>query len=300
MDKLKTVNTFVQVARSGNLARAAKELGLSRSLVSSHLRQLEDHLGILLVKRTTRSLVLTEAGKKYLKSCTAVMNELLAAEGRLAAEQQRISGQLKVMASMAFGTLHLSRIIMDFTHHYKEVRISLILLDRGFAASDFLEGDFDVGLSMDELTEGSLISSKIREMRWIACAGREYSTNRPPLKTLDDLSAHNCLVHRSYSPNSIWRFRGPDGDRDVPVSGSMFTNSAVVLKDAVTANHGIAMLPLYGVRDEIDRGIISRVLPDFEGTTRPLYLVYQDSRYLPYRARVFIDFLKKQLKSQVF
>jgi DNA-binding transcriptional LysR family regulator len=296
MDRLKTITTFVQIARSGSLAKAAHELEMSRSLVSAHLKQLEDHLGVLLVKRTTRSLVLTEAGSEYLRSCTELINGFVAAEGRLAAMQQGAAGHLKIMASMAFGTFRLGRIILDFTRRFEDIRVSLILLDRGFAPSDFLEGDFDLGLSMDNMEIGTLINAKLGVVAWVPCVGARYFEKHDRIQVPQDLVHHNCLVHRSYAPASTWSFHGAAGAIAVKVSGSLFTNSAVVLKDAVRSLEGVAMLPLYAVRPELESGMLQRILPDYEGPGRPLYLVYQDSRYLPNRARLFIDHLKKELK----
>jgi DNA-binding transcriptional LysR family regulator len=298
MDRLKTISTFVQIAKSGSLARAAKELGMSRSLVSSHLRQLERHLGVLLVKRTTRTLVLTEAGTEYLQSCLELMKGLVEAEGRLSNLQKKDVGHLKIIASTAFGTLRLGPIIVDFTKKYKKIRVTLILSDRGFTPADFLEGNFDLGLSTDQPEKGAVIRAKIGEVRWIPCVGSGYFETHPPIETPSDLQTHNCLVHRSYSSDFTWRFSGPNGEAEVKVSGSLFTNSAMVLKGAVLARSGVAMLPLYGVGSELKIGEIQQVLPNYKAKSRPLYLVYQDSRYLPHRARTFIDYLKRELKRQ--
>jgi DNA-binding transcriptional LysR family regulator len=297
LDRLKAINTFMQIARSGNLARAARELGISRSIVSTHLKQLEDHLGILLVKRTTRSVVLTEAGQEYLNACMSVINGLIEAESRLSADQRGASGHLKCMASMAFGMFQLGPMIPEFVASYPQIRMSLILTDRGFAAEDFLEGDFDLGVSMDNMKDASFISTKIGEVQWIPCAGPDYFHNRPPLLTPADLKDHNCLTHRSYAPDSVWKLFGPGGAEEIRVSGSVFTNSSAVLRDSVLRGTGVAMLPRYSVEEDMAESRLVRVLDRYTGVKRPIYLVYHESRFLPKRARLLIDFLKKKIRT---
>lgn len=298
MDRLKTISTFIQIAKSGSFARASEELRMSRSLVSSHLKQLERHLGVLLVKRTTRALVLTEAGTEYLKSCLELMKGLVEAEGRLSNQQKADAGHLKIIASTAFGTLRLGPIIVDFIKKYESIRVTFTLSDRGFTPADFLEGNFDLGLSTDQPENGAFIRAKIGEVRWIPCVGSGYFETHPPIETPRDLQMHNCLIHRSYSSDFTWRFSGPNGATEVKVSGSLFTNSAMVLKGAALARSGVAMLPLYSVGDELKRGALHQILPSYKAKSRPLYLVYQDSRYLPHRSRTFIDYLKRELKRQ--
>lgn len=298
MDRLKLMGTFIQIAKSGSLARAASELGMSRSLASSHLKQLESHLGVLLVKRTTRALVLTEAGDEYLKSCRDLLDALVASEGRLADVQEQAAGHLKVMASMAFGSFHLGPLIMSFTGQHPDIRVSLILLDRGFSASDFLAGDFDLAVSMDYMKDGSIISSKIGDTRWVPCVGRNYFDGHAPIRNPRDLVDHRCLVHRSYASDSIWRFQGPEEASEVRVTGPLFTNSVTVLRDAVISGRGGAMLPLYAVHDDIEEGRIKRILLKFTSSSRPVFLVYQESRYLPHRVRLFIAYLKGELKQR--
>ncbi|NLS07352.1 LysR family transcriptional regulator [Rhizobium sp. P32RR-XVIII] len=296
MDRLKIIGTFLQITKSGSLARAAHELGISRSLASAHLKQLEDHLGVLLVRRTTRSLVLTEAGAEYLKSCSALLQGLVEVEGRLAEEQAGERGHLKIMASMGFGNLRLGPAIVEFSKKYPGIHFTLILLGRGFAPSDFFEGDFDLGLSMDDLDDANLINAKIGETDWVLCAGKDYFDSHPAIDKPSDLKAHNCLVHRSYANDSIWRFHRQGETASVRVRGSIFTNSVTFLRDTVVQSAGVAMLPLYAIRHDLAFGTLRQVLPDYECTKRPLYIVYQDSRYLPYRARLFINYLREEFK----
>jgi DNA-binding transcriptional LysR family regulator len=296
VDRFKTIGTFVQIAKSQSLSKAADELGISRALASSHLKQLEHHLGVRLINRTTRRLALTEAGTQYLAFCTDALSSFEAQEARITQLQTAPEGHLKLMVSMAFGQ-HLAPAITDFTAQYDRVRISLILSDRSFSPSDFLESGYDLGVSMHPIKDASIVSTKVGDVTWIACATQTYLDTHPAVRSPADLVAHNCLAHRSHAADSIWRFNGPGGRSDIPVTGALFSNSSLVLRAAVRAHAGIAMLPLYSVGRDLDAGRLTRILSDYTGPKRPVYLVYPHIRYVPKRTRLFIDFLRKRLKN---
>ena len=300
MDRLKAIATFVQIAKSQSVSRAAEELGMSRALASAHLKQLEDHLGVRLVNRTTRHLAITEAGAEYLSFCTKILDNFDDEEARISQMQTEPEGRLKVMASMAFGQSQLAPIIARFTSLYQKVRISLILSDRSFSPSDFVEGGYDLGISMHVVKDASIVSSKVAEGAWLACASLQYLDSHPPIKAPGDLARHNCLIHRSHAPDSIWRFTGSSKSFETPVSGSLFTNSAMVLRSSVLSNVGVAMLPIYAIADDLQQGRLTQTLSAFEGAKRPIYVVYPHSRYMPKRARLFIDFVRQQLKGKTF
>lgn len=296
MDQLKTIATFVQVARSLSLSRAASELGISRSLASNHLKLLEEHLGVTLVRRTTRHLILTGAGSEYLSFCTEMLTQFEAAEARISRVQDEPSGHLKIMVPMTFGSMHLAPIINTFAKRYPEIKTSLILLDRGFSSEDFMNGAFDLGISLKPLKDASTMSTRIGEVRWIPWASQVYLESHPPIDTPEDLQAHNCLVHRSHSPNSVWHFSGPSGRHDVKVSGSLFTNSVLVLRDAVLEHLGVAMLPRYGLPNDLQPKQLRPLLIDYRSHKWPVYIVYPQSRFMPKRTRLLIDLLKQEMK----
>lgn len=298
MDRLKTIGTFVQIAKSQSVSKAADELGISRALASAHLKQLEQHLGVRLVNRTTRHLAMTEAGAEYLSFCTQVLDSFEAQEARISQLQTEPQGHLKIMASMAFGHSQLAPIITDFTNLHPKVKISLILSDRSFSPSDFVEGGYDLGISMHVIKDASIVSSKVADGTWLACTSPRYFDGHPAIKTPSDLANHNCLIHRSHAPDAIWRFSGPSRLYEVAVSGSLFTNSAMVLRAAVLSSAGISMLPIYAIGGDLEEGRLTQVLSGFSSAKRPIYIVYPHGRYLPKRTRLFIDFMRQKLKRQ--
>jgi DNA-binding transcriptional LysR family regulator len=298
VDRLKAIGTFVQIAKSQSLSRAAGELGISRALASAHLKQLEQHLGVRLVNRTTRQLVLTDAGSEYLGFCTEVLDRFEAQEASVSEAQREPAGNLKIMASMAFAQFEVAPIITDFTGLYPKVKIALILCDHSFSPSDFIEGGYDLGIATHSIGDAGIISTKIADVTWVPCASPEYLAKHAPIEQPGDFAHQNCLIHRNHAPDATWRFIGPAGACDVSVSGSVFTNSAVVLRTAILSGIGIAMLPLYAIHDDVASGRLVPLLTEYDTGKRPVYVVYPDSRYLPKRSRLFIDFLREQLRSK--
>jgi DNA-binding transcriptional LysR family regulator len=298
MDRLKTIGTFVQIAKSQSLSKAAEELGISRALASSHLKSLEQHLGVRLVNRTTRHLALTEAGSEYLAFCNRVLDSFEVEEARISRAQSEPKGRLKMMASMAFGHAQLAPIVAAFTALHEDVHVSLMVSDRSFSPADFVEGGYDLGVSMHVIKDASIVCAKVAEGAWLACASPRYVEDGPAVRRPADLVDHNCLVHRSHAPDGIWRFHAASKTESVSVTGSLFSNSSMVLREAVMADTGIAMLPAYAIGEDLERGRLRRVLSGWESDTRPIYIVYPDSRFVSKRTRLFIDYLRRRLKGR--
>lgn len=299
MDQLKCIKTFVQIAQSKSVSTAAAGLGISRSLASVHLLQLEEHLGARLITRTTRHCKLTEAGEEYLKMCVAALRALDEADARISYLQSHVAGQIKVMASIAFGTFQLAPIITSFARDNPDARISLSLFDRSFSAEDFLQGRFDIGISTHPIKKADLISAKISETSWIPCATKLYLDGAAPMRAPTDLARHRCLIHQSHAPKCIWTFTRPGGKIEVEVSGPLTTNSSAVLRNAALHDLGVAMLPYYLVKADLKEGRLVHVLPDARPFNRPIYLVYPPAKRLPRGLRVFVDYVKERLKRDV-
>jgi len=296
VDRLKCIRTFVQIGRSSNLSEAAAELGISRSLASTHLMQLEEHLGTKLITRTTRQCKLTRAGEEYLRLCLPALRAFDEADAKISDFQSQLKGPIKVMASIAFGTFQLGPIVTTFARLHPDVAISLSLFDRSFSAQEFIDGGFDVGISTHPIRQADLISSKISETFWIPCATKKYLETAPKLQTPSDLKKHSCLIHQTHAPKRIWAFTTPGDKIEVPVQGPLTTNSSAVLRDAALSDLGIAMLPYYLVDADLRKGKLRRVLADAKPFNRPIFLVYPPVKQLPRRLRVFVDYIKSRLR----
>ncbi len=300
MDRLKAIETFVRIAQTGSLSKAAQELNMSRALASAHLKQLEDHLGARLMNRTTRQLSLTESGQEYLAFCQTMLASFEAAESAITRSREEPRGILKILASNAFGNLHLAPVVAEFSLLHPDIKISLILTDTSFSPFELIDQGYDLAVWMHAIEDMSIISTKLGDVRWPAVASPDWLEKHPRPAHPHDLAAHACLIHRSIAPDSIWRFGGPEGPISVKVSGPLLTNSVYALRAGALAGVGITLLPTYFIGDDIATGRLVEIFKDHEPPRRPIYVLYPHARYLPLKSRLFIDFLRAYVRRQTW
>jgi DNA-binding transcriptional LysR family regulator len=292
MDRFKTIDSFVRVAIAGSFSSAAKQLGMSRALVSLHVTDLEKRLGVRLLNRTTRSLTLTEVGASYLEYCQRMLAEMNEQESSITQLQKEPRGSLKVAAPKSFGTLYLSDAVVSFSARYPNIQLSLILEDYSFRAYDFVEQGLDVAVRLGDLPDSTLVARKIATLQWIVCASPKYLAHHGEPKTPADLGKHTCLAHVNLDPNDrAWRLHSSDHVISVKISGAFSSNSALVLRKAALAGLGIGYLPLYCIEEDLKTGALRKVLTNYSPPQRPIYVVYPPAARVPERVRTFVDFL---------
>ena len=292
MDRFKTIHSFVRVATAGSYSPAAKQLGMSRALVSLHVTDLEKRLGVRLLNRTTRSLTLTEAGTNYLEFCQRMMAEIHEQESSIARLQKEPRGSLKVAAPKSFGTLHLSDAVVSFSAQDSDIQLSLILEDYSFRAYDFVDQGLDVAVRLGDLPDSTLVARKIATLQWVVCAAPEYLARRGEPKTPSDLGKHACLAHVNLDPNDhAWRLHNSDHVISVKIAGAFSSNSALVLRKAALSGLGIGYLPRYCIDEDLKSGALRQLLPKYSPPQRPIYVVYPPAGRIPERVRTFVDFL---------
>ena len=292
MDRFKTIDSFVRVAIAGSFSSAAKQLGMSRALVSLHVTDLEKRLGVRLLNRTTRSLRLTETGANYLEYCQRMLAEMNEQESSITQLQKEPRGSLKVAAPKSFGTLYLADAVVSFSARYPNIQLSLILEDYSFRAYDFVEQGLDVAVRLGDLPDSTLVARKIATLQWIVCASPKYVAHHGEPKTPADLGKHTCLAHVNLDPNDrAWRLHSSDHVISVKISGAFSSNSALVLRKAALAGLGIGYLPLYCIEEDLKTGALRKVLTHYSPPQRPIYVVYPPTAQVPERVRTFVDFL---------
>jgi DNA-binding transcriptional LysR family regulator len=292
MDRFRTMDSFIRVATARSFSAAAKQLGMSRALVSLHITDLEKRLGVRLLNRTTRRMTLTDVGASYLDFCQHLLAEMNEQESTITQLQREPRGSLKVTAPKSFGTLYLSDAMVGFSAQYPDIQVSLILEDYSFRAYDFVDNGLDVAVRLGDLPDSSLIARKIATLQWVVCASPKYLARHGEPMTPADLGAHTCLAHVNLDPNDrAWRLHSSDHVISVKISGAFSSNSALVLRKAALAGLGIGYLPLYCIEDDLKSGALRRLLTNYSPPQRPIYVVYPPVARVPERVRTFVDFL---------
>ena len=302
MDRFRTMESFVRVVRAGSFTVGASQLGLSRALVSRHISDLEAHLGVRLLNRSTRSLALTDDGTAYLEFCEKVFREIESNERAILRTRMEPAGTLKVLVPKSFGAMHLSDAIIGFAKAQPRLRVSVMLENTPYRGSyDFAERDLDVVLCFSTMRGSSVVEEKIATLDWTLCASPDYLARAGHPDVPAALGGHACLVHVEVLPNdAAWRFTGPEGPVQVKVRGTFSSNSAATLSKAAVAGLGITMIPRYAVIDDFASGALVNVLPRYKVAPRSLLAVYPKALVTPAKVRAFVDYLKKWMVERKF
>jgi DNA-binding transcriptional LysR family regulator len=297
MDKLASLRVFASIIEQGGFAAAGRQLHLSRSAVSKHLRELERELGVQLLRRTTRSASPTESGRDYYERCRAILAELDEADRMVSLHQAEPRGLLRVNAPMSFGTLHLGRAIADFMTRYPALKVQLLLSDQ---LIDPVQEGYDVTLRIAELASSSLIARRIVETKRVICASPAYFERRGRPRHPDELKQHDCLAYGYLATGNQWKLSGPDGDHWIEIPWIICSNNAEVLRDAALAGCGIALLPSFIAGAALQTGALVSVLADFHAPALALHALYPQTRHLSAKIRLFIDFLVERFGNRPY
>ena len=294
MDRIDTMTSFVEVARHGSFSIAAKQLGLSRALISRHVLDLEQRLEVRLLNRTTRSVTLTEAGRRHLDFCTRLLDDLRAEDSALHRMHEEPEGVLKVVAPMWFGSLDLGGVITDFVRSHPRISINLTLGGFGSRTFGFLEEGFDVAVHTRKMPASRLIARRVGMIRWTLCASPTYLREQETPETAEALREHACLVHGHDLP---WHFRLKSRTVRITTSPVMTSNSYLTLRTAALRGLGIAMLPSCIVNEDIAAGLLRPVLPTIVLPDRPLFVAYSPGGKPPAKVTLFVRHLAQRFRA---
>lgn len=294
MDQFKQISAFVETAKRGSLSAAARAEGVTPAMVGRRLDALERRLGVRLLTRTTRRLSLTFEGQAFLEDCQRLLNDLANAEAAVSLGGVKASGHLRLSAPAGFGRRHVAPHVAEFLDANPEVTVSLDLSDR---LVDLVNEGIDCAVRVGELTDSSLVSVRLGDMRRAVVASPEYIARRGAPRTLADLAQHECF---SLGQQRGWTFRDPaQGGKTltVKVAGRVECNDGAVLHEWALAGRGLAWRSLWEVADDLHAGRLLSVLDDLAAPPLGIYAVFPQRRQLPLRVRLFIDYLKHTYSS---
>ena len=239
MDRFDNMRVFAKVVESASFTGAAARLGISASMVSQHVKELEERLGARLLNRTTRKVSLTETGRAYYERCTSLLADLEETEQAVSDMHATPRGELRINAAPTFGIVQLAPAIADFTERFPAISVELMLSIR---IADLIDEGFDVAVWVGQLPDSSLIARQLAPCRMVVCGAPSYFEKHGTPRTPDDLTTHNCLtVAVTGLPYyRVWRLTSIDGTAlNISPIGNLRTNSGAVLKVTALAGHGL-------------------------------------------------------------
>lgn len=301
MEWLRASRLFVNVVQSGSLSAAARQFGLSPASASRLIAGLEENVGGRLLNRTSRKLTLTEAGELYYGKIEQILHEIAEANESVARLQSTPRGTLRVHSRMLVGNQHIVPALPGFLARYSDIKVDLMMSNH---AVDLVEQNIDVDIRIGKLADSSLIARKLANAERFICASPAYLERTPPIASPSDLSQHNCLTYRLHLGRTIWRFLDAAGTlTEVPVTGNFQSDNGQSLHAAAVAGVGIAMLPDWSIREELASGALKQLLPDHRTShvefENGVYAVFQHSRYVLSKVRVFVDYLAGYFKCRL-
>ncbi|MHC1551352.1 LysR family transcriptional regulator [Phyllobacterium sp. K27] len=290
---LERMRTFVRVAERGNLSTVARELGVGQSTVTRHINELEEALGVPLLSRTTRRVMLTDEGSRYYANCLQILRlvEQSAEEARNA--RQAPAGAIRLSCTAALGIMHVTGLIFKFQDEHPDIRVDLNLTDERI---DLIREGVDVALRLGPIADSSIKLHAIGESRRVLVGSPDYLSAHGWPEHPTDLSQHESVIMSNVAGSDRIVFSAADGTSlMVPVSGTLRVDHGLAARAAFAAGRGIGPAHLWLVHDLLDNGELEVLLGGYLLSSVPLSLLIVPERAGIARVRLLIDFLVAEL-----
>lgn len=296
MDRIEAMAAFVAVAEAGSFVAAARRLGRSPAGLTRAVAAFEDRLGTRLFTRTTRVVALTDAGRRHLGPCQALLRDLAALESSAATERREALGTLTVTASVVFGRLHVVPIVLDFLNRYASVDVRLELSDD---VVSLVDAGIDVGVRIAHLADSTLKAVRVGSVRRALYASPAYLAAHGEPRTPGDLPRHVCIAFAGAGQRpERWIFGRGKARRAVAIGPRLVVNLAEPAIEAAVGGLGITRVLSYMVDHLVRAGALRVVLQEHEPPPIPIHIVYPSGRHLPLRTRLFVDLATAALRRQ--
>jgi DNA-binding transcriptional LysR family regulator len=291
-DDLPSLLCFVRVVETGSFTKAARQLGLSKSVVSKRVSLLEERIGEPLLLRTTRQVTVTTAGARIYPHARSMAEEgAQALSGSSHAER----GTVRVSAPVTLSHMWLAKPLRDFLDEHSEARVELLLNDR---LVDLVEERVDLALRITKLQDSGLIARRLASTPIDVCAAPGYLAEHGRPRRPEDLVRHNCLRYGLLRPDHEWRLYRNGRRIELGVQGNFETTSGTMLREAAIAGLGLAILPRFMTFDAVNEGRLERVLEDFAPAPIGIYAVRAGRRKAPPLLAALVQALEQAFRRQ--
>ncbi|WP_229678960.1 LysR family transcriptional regulator [Dyella caseinilytica] len=287
------METFICVVETGSFSAAARRLNVGQPAVSKSIAQLEDHLGVRLLLRSTRGLTPTEAGQHYYERAKLSIEEANGAELVARGAGKGLSGKLRICGAVTFARLHVVPQLKTFLEAHPDLNIDIVLDDRQI---DLLEHGIDVALRMGTLADSNMTARRLAQSQRFVLATPAYLKMHGEPKTPADLAQHQAIVYNPGNSQAAWNFRRGETEVSVAVSGRLQVTAAEGVRAAVLADMGIAIASEWMFAEEIKKGAVKILLAGWELPVIDLWAVFPTGRMVSAKARTFADFVEAILK----
>lgn len=286
-DQLKSMVVFAQVVEQGSLTAAAKHIGLSRAVVSYHIKKLETKLGIKLLNRSTRSITLTEAGTVYYQRCRIIAEQASAANRQIENLKNEPEGLLKITCPVNVGLQIVVPALNAFRKLYPKIELDVMLTDE---VVNIIQEGIDLAIRGAPLPDSGLQATKLSTFPTCLCGSPEYFKTRGRPSTPAELVDHDWVIYKLTSGEIDLK----KGSRSysVKVNGKISTNNAAARTAFIEGGHGLGRIPKYDAWPKIKAGTLELILDDYILNDIQVYGVFPPGTSGSKKLRLLIDYLK--------
>lgn len=287
---------FAKVAESGSFARTAQDLSLSQATVSKAITRLEERLKTMLFHRSSRRVVLTEAGRSALERASRILQEGEAVETEVMDSAAQLRGPVRVAAPMSFGVQRLAPLLPCFLQMHPEVDLNVHFSDEQM---DLIAERFDMALRIGKLADSTLLARQLCKIRILLVGSPDYFSDHGKPQHPRDLLGHKAMVYSHLAGGSSWRFRHATmGEFTQVMSMSLKVNEAAALMPALMGGAGLALLPAFMAWSRLESGELQTAMEDWQVEPVALHLVTPPGRSRPARVQAFMDYVADRLTQE--
>lgn len=288
MGPFEKAQMFKRVVEMGSMVSVAKALNISPSAVSKRLAELEASLGVQLLKRTTRSLAVTEAGEHFYREVRHISSQWQALMDETVSLGESPGGSLTVAAPAPVLSRVLMPMLPGFNARYPGIKLVLQSVD--YDSLPLRSADISLARHIDKFDSGTFVGVALCDYHNSLFASPEYIARNDMPETLEQLNMHTCLCYGKESKPSVWQFSSGES---VEVNGTLVSDNTEVIVEAGVQGGGIIYIPEMIVQRELDSGRLIPILSQATSQQLSMWGYYQKLSYLPVKVRAFIDFFRQ-------
>lgn len=294
MDQLIAMRTFVMVVQMGNFSQAAKEGRVSQANVSKRVAALELKLGVKLLTRSSRGLILTETGSQYYQKCLSILAQLDEADALVQQDSANPKGRLKVAVPITFSHLVVAPLMNQFLSEYPDIKLELVVSD---LYADIVAQGIDIAIRGQILEDSSLIAIPLYRNPIALVASNDYLDVYGEPKSPEDLVHHNMILHSSMAGKRKWYFSRLGKESKVQIQSNIQSNSGETNLAAALSGLGITGLARWSIQQELKSGVLKEILSDYDPLFIPINAIYPQTEFVPLKVKCFIQFIKREMRN---
>jgi DNA-binding transcriptional LysR family regulator len=295
MDRFLCIQAFVRVAESQSFANAARQLGVTPSVITNRIKQLETFIETPLFHRSTRTVTLSEAGTKFFEECADLITQIDSVTDRMRLAQATPSGMLRVQVLPGFAIGHLGRAIKDFSAAYPDINIDITVSDK--AANPVDEG-YDVAFQIFRSGSETLIERPLFPVRRLFCASPQYLKKAGAPQRPADLLRHSLGIYSGYPTRNRWLFRRGDEEITIELPAKIRSNSVHLLHDFARTGGGITCLPTLVCGQDLMLRNLVPLLTDYELPPLELLAIYPTTQRRAVKVKLLVEFIAKRFSGE--